>query len=324
MAKNEIIGMTTMIPVECIFSAGYIPLDLNNAFINHDNPSSLIEKAEDDGLPRNICSWVKGMYGFLMENSVKKIIIPVLGDCSNCITLGEILEYKGFDIYYFSYNRSRDPKILKRDIESLANYLGTSFEDSKSYYNNLIPLRKKINELDYIAFTKRSIPSDILFNFQVSSSDFNSDPEKFSESLNELIKKDFDQRMDLIPIGVSGVPHIMSDFPEILEKLGARSIFYETPRQFSLPYFDGFLDAYINYTYPYSFSQRLDSLKLEIKRRNLKGLIHYVQSFCHRQIEIPILKKELDIPILFLEGESPEKVNAQQLMRLESFISIIA
>lgn len=324
MAKPEIIGMTTMVPVECILSAGFVPMDLNNSFINHKDPASLIEKAEDDGLPRNLCSWVKGIYGYLMNNPVKKVIIPVLGDCSNCVTLGELLEYKGIDVYYFSYNHKQDRSLLKREISLLAEYLGTDFEASKNIYNDLIPIRKKLKTLDERAYKNKNIPSDVLFYFLVSSSDFNSDINLFSQKLDDALKGKYDTSPSLTTIGLTGVPPIVLDLPSTVERLGTRITYFETPRQFSLPYFDDFVDAYILYTYPYSLKNRLDDIKYESSKRKINGLVHYIQSFCHRQIENVIIKKEIDLPILMLEGESPEKTNAQQLMRLEAFLSILS
>ena len=93
--------------------------------------------------------------------------------------------------------------------------------------------------------------------------------------------------------------------------------------EYGLHFFHDFVSAYLSYTYPYSLLGRIKDIKKEIQTRKLVGLIHYVQSFCHRQMESIIMKKEIDIPILFLEGESPENTNAQQLMRIEAFVSII-
>jgi len=55
------VGFTTTIPVEIILSADKIPVDLNNIFITSKSPHRMIEFAEDYGLPKSTCSWIKGI-----------------------------------------------------------------------------------------------------------------------------------------------------------------------------------------------------------------------------------------------------------------------
>ena len=65
------IGFTSTVPMEVIFAAGHIPVDLNNIFITSDNAGDWVNKAELKGFPRNICSWIKGLYiAGLKENLV--------------------------------------------------------------------------------------------------------------------------------------------------------------------------------------------------------------------------------------------------------------
>ena len=61
-AVREKIGFTTSIPVEVIYAAGKVPVDLNNLFISSKDASHHIDNAECDGFPRNMCSWIKGIY----------------------------------------------------------------------------------------------------------------------------------------------------------------------------------------------------------------------------------------------------------------------
>ena len=61
------IGFTTSFPVEVVFAAGHIPIDMNNIFVT-GNASDFVEQAEFDGYPRNICSWIGLHCTFLLSN----------------------------------------------------------------------------------------------------------------------------------------------------------------------------------------------------------------------------------------------------------------
>ena len=85
------IGFTTTIPVEFILAGGNIPVDLNNIFVCSPNPNHLIDEAQNDGLPRNCCSWIKGLYSVAVkEKAVDEIISVTNGDCSNTHALTEL------------------------------------------------------------------------------------------------------------------------------------------------------------------------------------------------------------------------------------------
>ena len=60
-----------------------------------------------------------------------------------------------------------------------------------------------------------------------------------------------------------------------------------------------------------------------MKRRRLAGVIHYVQSFCFRQVEDIILRKYLDVPVLTLESDRSTVIDARTVTRLESFVSML-
>ena len=63
MAK---VGITTTVPIEVIYAAGHIPVDLNNAFVSREDNQRLVEEAELAGFPRNFCAWIKGIYGTVL------------------------------------------------------------------------------------------------------------------------------------------------------------------------------------------------------------------------------------------------------------------
>jgi len=57
--------------------------------------------------------------------------------------------------------------------------------------------------------------------------------------------------------------------------------------------------------------------------RELDGIIHYTQSFCFRGIEDIVIRKELNIPVLTLEGDRPGNLDARTRLRLEAFIDML-
>ena len=98
------IGFTTTIPVEFILAGGNIPVDLNNIFVCSPNPNHLIDEAQNDGLPRNCCSWIKGLYSVAVkEKAVDEIISVTNGDCSNTHALTELYSANNIKVHPFAY-----------------------------------------------------------------------------------------------------------------------------------------------------------------------------------------------------------------------------
>ena len=68
---------------------------------------------------------------------------------------------------------------------------------------------------------------------------------------------------------------------------------------------------------------RIEDIAEQASRRQLDGIIHYVQSFCHRRIHDRLLRERLKLPILTLEGDKPGPVDKRSLTRLEAFWEIL-
>ena len=131
-------------------------------------------------------------------------------------------------------------------------------------------------------------------------------------------------RKERIRLAYLGVPPIVSGLYGFLEGLGARVVFNETQRQFSMPYgIDDVVEQYRAYTYPYDIFHRIADISREIGRRQVDGVIHYVQSFCFRQIEDMVLRKSIKLPILTLEGDKPSALDARTKIRLEGFLELL-
>ena len=139
--------------------------------------------------------------------------------------------------------------------------------------------------------------------------DFLGDAEKCltyqSELLEKVQSRPVENRCDTTRC--AGVPTILSDLNDVIDGLGARVIYHEVPYEFSMikSIGKGVADTYLDYTYPYSAEFRIDAINKEIISRRLDGVIHYTQSFCHRQIHDLLMRRSFDVPVLTIEGDRP-------------------
>ncbi len=62
----------------------------------------------------------------------------------------------------------------------------------------------------------------------------------------------------------------------------------------------------------------------EIEKRQLDAIIHYTQAFCHRAVDDLILKMEFDLPILNIEGDKLNRLDARTKLRLEAFLDMLS
>ena len=143
------IGITTTVPIEVIWASGAIPVDLNNVFITSKHRNEFIKLAEREGYPRNVCGWIKGIYGVLnYESDIKTVVAVTQGDCSNTHALMETLQLKGIRTIPFAYPYNRDPQTLSNEISFLASELGTDMNNAEKILNKLEPVRSLLDKLD--------------------------------------------------------------------------------------------------------------------------------------------------------------------------------
>jgi len=323
------IGFTTSIPVEIIFASGNVPVDLNNIFITSKNPGKYIELAENTGFPRSTCAWIKGIYSAILDkNEIDTIVGVVEGDCSNTKALIEVLELQGIRSIPFSYPISRDYTLLGNEIKKLCSIFKVEAKDIISIKKELDEIRKNLVYLDELTWKEDKASGFENHLWQVSSSDFEGDFKSFREKLKEKINE-VEKRSKLkenVRLGYIGVPPINSDIYDFVETIGARVVFNEVQRQFTMAAGinnEDIVEVYRMFTYPYSLSGRLEDIKREIDVRKIDGIIHYTQSFCFRGIEDIVIRKELDVPILTLEGDRPGELDARSKLRIESFVDMI-
>ncbi|SDO96370.1 2-hydroxyacyl-CoA dehydratase family protein [Clostridium gasigenes] len=322
------IGLTTTVPVEVLIAAGYEPVDLNNVFITSSDYSKYIDIAERDGFPKSLCAWIKGIYGACLENNIKEIVGVIEGDCSNTKALIEVLNLKGITVYPFSFPQSHKKEDVEVEIRKFMDIFSVSLENVEVVRKRLNDIRKLAKELDELTYVYNKATGFENHLFQVSLSDFNCDINSFEASLKlaiETIKKREPLNKKL-RLGYIGVPPMTSDIYEFVENLNSHFVYNEVQREFAFPRADKALDIfeqYYDYTYPYNTEFRIKELKKQIKDRKLDGIIHYTQAFCYRAIEDIVLKQSLDIPILNIEGDKLNTLDARTKLRLEAFLDML-
>jgi len=320
------VGFTTAIPLEILIAARKIPVDLNNVFITHPAKKELIERAESDGFPRNVCCWIKGIYSVVLQTNLSEVIAVTQGDCSNTQALMERLKFQGIKVIPFFYPYDRDERLFSLSIKKLKHHYAVNDDQILKAKSELDRIRKKIHYIDESTWKENIISSEENHYFQVCASDMNQNPPAFEEEIDLFLaslqrRKKFREE---IRLGYIGVPPIFSDLYPFIESLNARIVFNEMQRQYSMPYpTSSLIEQYLRYTYPYDIFSRIEDIKNEMKKRKIEGLIHYVQSFCFRQIEDAIFKKILKVPILTIEGDQPAPLDSRNRMKIEVFIEML-
>ncbi|MCP4229220.1 MAG: 2-hydroxyacyl-CoA dehydratase [bacterium] len=326
-SRTERIGITTTLPIEAIFAAGAKPIDLNNVFISGESPGEAVFAAEKYGFPSTSCSWIKGIFTTVKEYGINRVIGVTGGDCSNTLALMETLAAEGVEVIPFEYPFDGDEIKLKNEMGLLCSRLGISPTDANSEYEKLYGVRADLAEIDRLTRETGQVTGAENFGILVAASDMGGDRVEFEKRVKNLLAtaRRRPKRNEGIRLGLVGVPPIFSDglFATLVE-MDADIVFNEVPRQFAMirgaP---DILSAYSRYTYPYGIKRRLEDVTAEAKRRELDGIIHYVQSFCYRAIEDILLRKGVNLPVLTLEGDKPAPLSAQIRLRIEVFVEMI-
>ncbi|HUW64831.1 MAG TPA: 2-hydroxyacyl-CoA dehydratase [Spirochaetia bacterium] len=319
------IGLTTTVPVEIIYAAGLVPVDLNNLFITAENRSLLIEEAETAGYPRNTCAWIKGIYGVICRHpEISAVVAVTQGDCSNTQALMETLQLRGVEVIPFAYPWDRDYATLQLAMDKLAERCGADRTAVAGTTRRLDEVRELVWELDRLVWEENLGTGLLNHLYQVNCSDFQGDPEAFAAGVAAEIERLTGPAVPELRLGYLGVPPIVDDLYDYLEEQGARVVFNEVQRQFTLPSrHPDLVERYREYTYPYGIFFRLADIEREAARRRLDGVIHYAQSFCFRQIEDMIVRKQLRLPVLTLEGDRPGAMDARTRLRLDAFLDML-
>jgi len=211
-------------------------------------------------------------------------------------------------------------------IHGLAQALGTTLEDAERWRERLAPVRALLAELDDLTWREGRVSGRENHLWLVSSSDFNGDPHTFEAELGAFLAEARRRKpkANAIRIGIAGVPPIVDDLHDFIEERGAQVVMNEVQRQFSMPgKHQTLAEQYSAYTYPYSIFLRLEDVRRETRRREIHGVIHYAQTFCHRQIESILFDDLLPVPTLTIEADRPGPLEARTRTRIEAFLERI-
>jgi benzoyl-CoA reductase/2-hydroxyglutaryl-CoA dehydratase subunit BcrC/BadD/HgdB len=322
-----VLGITTTVPVEIAYAAGLIPVDLNNLFITHESPLGLAEQAERAGFPLTCCCWTKGLYGAVRRFGIRRVLSVSRGDCSNAEALVEILQHEGVPCITFDYPRRQEERPVAASLAELAGELGADLDEAECWRQRLAPARAAAEEIDRLAWQEYKVHGVENHLWLVSASDFCADPQRYRAEADRFVeiaraRSPIDYQLRL---GLCGVPPIVPELYDLLESYGALIVYNETQRQFAmLDPARSLAEQYARYTYPYGVFARLADIRAQVARRNLHGLVHYVQSFCHRRIEDRIIRQSVNVPVLTVEGDRPGPLSGQLRTRLEAFVQMLA
>jgi benzoyl-CoA reductase/2-hydroxyglutaryl-CoA dehydratase subunit BcrC/BadD/HgdB len=322
---SERIGISSTIPVEVIFAAGCVPVDLNNAFISWDPPSVLIDEAERQGLPRTVCAWVKGVHSVIRNTNINVVVGVMQGDCAPMTTMLQLCMPLGVEFIPFSYPYDQDREQLRHEIQRLMEYFGVQWDQVEKTKIRLDGVRKLAHEIDRKTWQENTYSGAENLMALVNCTDFKGAPDNFRWELEAMLDKSgrtFPK--DELRLGLIGVPGVFSDLFSYLEEHGARVVFNEVARQFAMPeYTKGLLDQNLTYTYPYSIFGRIKDIQEQASLRRLDGYIHYIQSFCHHQLEDQGFRQHLRLPVLTLEGDRVGPLDGRTRTRLDAFLHML-
>lgn len=321
------IGITTTIPIEIPYAAGRTVCDLNNRFVGDPRPNHFIDAAEAHGFPTTCCAWTKGLYGLLHEEAIREVIGVVEGDCSESTAMLDILRSEGYVVHPFGYPHARSKEALAAGMRALADALGTDLDAAARMKTELDAVRSLARDIDEAAWQGNHVDSGVLFSCLLALTDFLGDVPGCRTMLERVraqvvvppIPNEAPKR---IRLGCVGVPTILHDLWERIEAFGARVVYHEVPLEFSGVRQIGvpLVEAYTDFSYPYDAAHRMEVLAAEVERRGVDGVIHYVQTFCHRQIHDRLLRARLGVPVLTLEADRPGEVDGRTETRIEAFL----
>ena len=327
---SNTIGLTATVPVEVLLAAGAAPLDLNNVFITSEDPPALVAEAERHGFPANSCAWIKGIYATARRLGIRRVIGVAQGDCSNTHALVEILESEGVEIIAFNYPYPKDARRLAEALDSLAQQLGTTRAAAERERERLRPVRRALAEIDRLAWQEGKVTGEENHRWLIGASDFGGDPERYRQEAEAFLATGSRRpAAEGLRLGYVGIPPICSGFYDPLESRGARVVFNEFQRQFSMPAAVAeppaadLVEQYLAYTYPYGVAGRIEDIRRAVRQRRLDGLVHYVQTFCFRHIQDRLLREGVQAPMLTLEFDRPGPLVGQSRTRLEAFLEML-
>ena len=327
LPADRLVGITTTVPIEVILAAGLVPVDLNNLFISAPDPQSLAEDAERAGFPRTCCCWTKGIYGAIRRRGMRRLVGVTRGDCSNAEALLDVFRHEGGEPVGFNFPAQQDTAAMQAVLREFAAALGADLAEAESWRERLAPVRAAAAEIDRLSWQDGRVHGLENHLWLVSASDFCADPVRYEREAHAFIAAAGAREPLAQPLrlGLCGIPPIVPALYGFIEEFGGVVVYNETQRQFAMTGPAASLaEQYARYTYPYGVFPRVEDVRAECARRRLDGLIHYVQSFCHRRIEDRIVRDSVELPVLTLEADRPGPLSGQMKTRLEAFLQMLS
>ena len=327
MVGNRRIGITGMMPIELIFDSGAVPLDIRNFFIQHPDRVTYIQRGEMDGIPDNAGIMTKGIYGAVMEDKIEEVVVVFQKDSIKSYALAEMLESQGVIVYRFNFPEHRNRQSLKLEIENLAKQLKMVNLENLEYWRfKLNEIRELARRIDELTYEKNIVSGYENHKYLSSMTDFEGDTELYMTKLYNFLdeiknEKPFKQE---IRLGFIGEPPIFPEIYKIIERCGARVVFNEVQRQYAMPYpADSVIDQYLKYTFPYDISKRVEDINAEIERRNIHGVIHYIDITGQAFADEMLFRREIGLPILTVEGGNSLVVNVKTITQISNFVNML-
>ncbi len=202
------------------------------------------------------------------------------------------------------------------------------YDETEKVRERLNEIRKLAKEIDRLTYDENIVSGFENHLYQLCLSDFNGDIVKYENDIKDLIKiaSKREPIKKKLRLGYIGVPPMTGDIYEYVEDFDAQFVYNEVQREFAFPRADkanDIYEQYYDYTYPYDIDFRINELEKQIKKRKLDGIIHYTQAFCYRGLEHIIIKEKLNIPILNIEGDKLNTLDARTKLRIEAFLDML-
>lgn len=322
------IAISNTIPSEIVYAAGHTVVDLNNVFVTSGSCEEWIEEAEYAGFPKSLCAWIKGVYTACLQANPEAFIGVTEGDCSNTKGLNEILKLRGTPVIHFGYPQDRSRDRLEVEGQKLMVHFGVTSEQVNTTWKRLNEVRKLGIEIDRLTYETNQVSGFENHLMLVSFSDFNGNPDVFEEQLKSFIEeaKAREPRRNELRLAYVGVPPMLGDLYDFTESHGARVVYNEVQREFSMPRHGSasdWVDQYLDYSYPYDNEHRIKEIKEQLALRQIDGIIHYTQAFCHRALDDLIFRDMFDLPLLTLEGDKSGSLDGRSKLRIEAYLDML-
>lgn len=322
------IAISTTLPLEILLNTGHQIVDLNNRFVLSPKAADWLQEAERSGFPKSLCAWIKGLHGACLSENPDIFVAVTEGDCSNTKGLNSILAHKGIKVLSFGYPQENTLEHVEEALRKFASALAVPWAEVLKTWEALKPIRQLGVTLDELTYKTNQVSGFENHLWLVSFSDFDGDLEDFKQRLKGFLEvaKKREPMTQPIRLGYVGVPPMTSDLYDFTESFGARVVYNEVQRQFSMPHAleaESIVHQYQAYTYPYDLKMRIDDIKKAIEERQLDGIVHYTQAFCHRALDDVILKDVLDCPVLTIEGDQSTQLDGRTKLRIEAFIDLL-